>query len=297
MRSALLAFVCLVSSVVGQSISDAEVVLQSAYKKWNGERAVLDSLQARMEALSRSIEKEKSASAPDEKKISSLMSDGIALSTQIRTQQRVTSETGRHIDALKRYLLGLIAQKMDSLRAAESSVPRRDRDILRSRLQMYAEQRAWLEPAIPMLSFDPQRVLLLETDDQRTRDLLEKAIDEIDRHLARVRESRTEFESIVALQQRTQEFADESRGGSTAFLLQGGSSATRGSEGVLFDPQDALNSKAESVTGLLQQLHSGSFLVQSEDRDYSVEEYVRLLKKAEKELQVFGNSLRAKVGR
>jgi len=286
-------------TVVGQNVTDLESALQRQYDLLRVEQRRLDSLQTEIEKTTRLIELEKAQQRVDQSLVNSLMAEGVVLSQKIRATQKQIALSQSERETLQQRLVTQYTFIIDSLKKSEPDVPKSQRAQVRQRIQEWVERRAWIAPSIRLLSFDPKMVQAISLGHDTTlRSYVEQAVREIEVQLKEVKAARADFESAIALRQKTLEFADEARGGNPGFLLQPNVSRPIGSglTEPAYDRQFALNANAVFVTGLLNQLSTPVMRTAgSANSNVTMDEYVSLLRSAEKELQVYRKSLQAKL--
>ncbi len=296
-----------VAAVYAQDGVELEARYRAAERMAAAEQSALDSLNALMQTTVQSIEKEKKKTYPDQARIVQWMAHGVIMSNQIKEKQKRLSEKENTAEELRRNLEAYYVRNLDSLRRLASSAERPD---LGDKIMQLTEKRLLVSPAVKTLAFDPQQVKQMELskaadplEKAMMTDYLKKALVEIDARLERVSSFRQEYESIASLRKRTMEFVAESyEQGRLGTAIRSQSvtvPAGQLSGGPLTGEYTTF--QARSVVGLIQQINAGvrmtplPFATLSSKSNVSEEEYIDLLKQAEKQLKNYRDLVQKKL--
>ena len=200
-----------------QSLSVIEKNYAVSKKNLDNANHVLDSLKTVLNKKADEIEIEKSKTNPDEDKIVELMSSFVVISNNYEAQRKKVNQLGKKVDTVVFDLSKKYSSIIDSLRSLGSSDTfNEDKDKLDSEILFYMEKKISISPRIPLLSFDPAK--LLKLDPRNTKDSLEaivykeylqNAYKEINNHLENVEHRYSEVSSILLLQKKTEKFLKE----------------------------------------------------------------------------------------
>lgn len=302
--------VCLSASVVfakAQSISDLESNYNEVGKTLREEQIILDSLRQQLEYSAKQIDIEKSRTYSNRDLITSLMTNGVYLSSRIKEHQKIVAVLENQLLEIRDVLDQMYRHRIDSLKEVEKNYPG-DRTALQNKILTWTEKRILLSPVIKSLTFDPQRVQdikLSATTDSLERiiytDYLNKALAEVDAFSKSIKQTRREYEDIIDLRKKTDEFIEDvSEQRSIGFFMTSRTEKTTdfgSSAGVKFN--EVIVSQAQVVVTLIKQLNTNVPVVLKfsnlQKQDLSMEDYIQLLKQAEKELEIYRTFIKKKL--
>lgn len=306
-------FLMAVSAIHAQSAAELEEQYLLSTQSIRNERNVLDSLNRLMENTAKDIEREKKNSVPDRAKIVKWMAHAVTISNQIKEQQKGITYSETAEEEIRKRLERVYTQIIDSLKQLErSNLSDDETGILRNEMLSWTEKRILVTPMVSTLTFEPRKVQEIDlesTTDPLDRsiaeDYLKKALDEIDTHLQRIIVTRQEHEEITVLRRRTTEFVNEAYDqGRIGTITRSQTIAKPASADGLGSPLGVVEFttiQVKSVVGLIQQLNSGMVLTQSYASPISSksamtqEEYIQLLKQAEKQLKSYRDLVQKKL--
>lgn len=217
----IFSLLCFSKQVDAQSLSALEKNYTESKKNLDNANHVLDSLKAVLNKKADALEIEKSKTNPDGDTIVDMMSAFVVISNNYEDQQKRVNQFGKKLDAIVTDLSKKYSSIIDSLHTLQSpDTFNGDKDILDSEILFYMEKKISISPKIPLLSFDP--VKLLKLDPGKTKDSLEaivykeylqNAYKEINNHLENVEHRYSEVNGILLLQKKTEKFLKETEFG------------------------------------------------------------------------------------
>ncbi len=312
--SSIFAMLCLLTIFAfGQSVSGFEQDFVQLQRQITAEIAALDSLQAVLAVQTAKIDRAKHRETIDKGELRQLMSDGLTLTEQINRRQQRLSKLKENLARAKYNLSKAYSLRVDSLKKLESSGKYSgDSAQLHREIIFYTEKYLLFSPSFQALRFDPHKISRINP--ANSSDSLEQAImieylknagADIDAHLTSIQNNRRELEGVVRLKRKTQAFLedvdDEPFG-----VLGGGelsAAATRKLDSETGNFSDVAGVDAgrslqqyESISLFFDQLDLNDpvssdafrkFSVDSARVFVSLDEYLELLKAAEKRLKEF----------
>jgi hypothetical protein len=205
----------IITPVIGQSLGELEKKYERLNNQYLRENGVLDSLKNIFSLRTNVIDDEKKKANPDKDKIVDLMAGSITLSNRIEEQNRKVNLLVRDIDNVKQQLHKRYTSIIDSLELKKKS-DSENGDKLDAELLNYTEKKLLVAPPIPLLSFNPEKILRIDID--KTKDSKEKALyeeylnnalNEVDELWKNTNELSSEIDQIVMLQKKTEKFLEE----------------------------------------------------------------------------------------
>lgn len=304
---------CLVSVLLGtvcvraQSISELESSYNEVTQTLREEQSTLDSLRQQLEYSANQIEIEKNRSHSNRDVITALMTHGVYLSSHIKEHQKIVAVLESQLAEVRDVLDQMYRQRIDSLKEAEKTY-RGDRTALQNKILAWTEKRILLSPVIKSLSFDPKRVQDIKftsTTDSLERiiytDYLNKALAEVDAFLKSIKQTRREYEDIVDLRRKTDEFIEDVSEQRSIGLFVTSRTEKSTDFGSLAGPKfsEVIVSQAQVVVTLIKQLNTNVPVVSKfsnlKKQELSMEDYIQLLKQAEKELDTYRSIIKKKL--
>ena len=307
--------------VFGQNIQELEKQYSDLLQQIERQQSSLDSLNALLEQQAKTIDREKQKENADKNRIRQLMAGGLQLSQKIELLQQQLFNLNRNEAALNSQLAQRYFGVLDSLQEVEKSPNYRgDRQALRGQIVTYTEKYLRFSPSFKALSFDPQKIReidLSETTDSLEReisaDYLRRAVSDVNSHLRHIEKNREELENIVKLEEKTQEFLEAVEDEQFGLFAQSVDAAASpagsndlSSESFQRDPPGIRSSeqlqaialffdqlKIDLTGDVLQNWHSP---VDSTEMSISLEDYLQLLKEAEKRLKQYRVVISGKLG-
>ncbi len=311
--------------LAGQQLENLEAEHQALLVQVSENESKLQTLQRQLESRAAEIDAMKNRSSAESGDIAAQMSDGIALTREISL---LKAELAADREALTAVQLSLVEQysvRIDSLEAAlRSADSDEQRAQLKKQLQLNTEKYLQVSPAVSLLKIDPGKIKALQTgaeDDSLAalfyRGYLQSALQDIDAQLTIINDQHSELEASVQLAENARDFMEEIDGqilsplfsASTDIQAQSeelidnfGTGRETGSD-VSISASLSANSveKYQALHALLRQLDSfgnSSLLdvdVEGADINITPENYLALLKEAQKRLQLYRNSVAGKL--
>ncbi len=288
-----------------QNLAEEEASIAELRRLLDDEVTVHDSLKRMLDATAREIEREKNQSSPNEDRLRSMMSQALQLSGRIKHQQQRIRQHERQVEAATAKLDRMYEDLLDSLirvKAVGQSIPN---DAVDVHIWVVKEKRLYLLPGIKRLSYEPQKVHALApasiTDSMEKAivvDYLRRALKEVEDRVEAVRTSRAEYEELVRFRRRLSRFMDDVREElffSPLYAL----SSTGGVEGPGLT---AMRLQGRSIVDLLYQISARNPLLDrvavapdKETAVLTIEEYLELLKEAERQLTNYATVIREKL--
>jgi hypothetical protein len=195
-----------------QNLSEVENRYNQLQSSYTIEKLVLDSLQAKLNVRAKEINFEKNKPGADGDKIASLMANSVNLSSKVEKQQQKIEQIEKSIESLKEVLNKKYAVIIDSLRNLTKKNKESDEKI-NSLILYYAAKRLEVTPGINGLSFNPGRILELDSknpeDKKIYREYIANALKEVNNILAKVTEENDEISQVIELQRKTNKFLEE----------------------------------------------------------------------------------------
>lgn len=217
----IISFLFVSKQVNAQSLSVFEKNYTVSKKNFENAKHVLDSLKTVLNKKADEIEIEKSKTNHDDDKIVDMMSSFVVISNNYEDQKDKVTRLEKKLNAIVTDLNKKYSSIIDSLSSLQSSDTfNGDKNKLDSEILFYMEKKISISPKIPLLSFDP--VKLLKLDSRKTKDSLEavvykeymqNAYKEINSHLENVEHRYSEVSSILLLQKKTEKFLKETEFG------------------------------------------------------------------------------------
>lgn len=296
------------SVLFGQSGYELENQVIQLNLAIRNEQFVLDSLNRVVEKTAADIANEKSRTNADQNKIVKWMAHAVVVSNHIKESQKRLSVLQSSAEECRQRLEQIYAHTIDSLKSLERLKSfAGDRRVLQNEILFWTEKRVLLSPVVSMLTFDPRKVQeihLENTSNSMERsvaeDYLRKALLEIDTHLNRVISERKEYEEITDLRKRTAEFVSEVYDQSRITAISRAQAGVA-SSGSPLTPSDYKALQFRSVVGLIQQLNastplsSANVIYPESKSGITQEEYIQLLKQAEKQLKTYKDIVQKKL--
>jgi hypothetical protein len=243
------------------------------------------------------------------------MSGSASLSNKIEWHQKKIDRLGKDIEEIKKKLDEKYSQVIDSLEADKKS-GKANEEKINSEILSYTEKKLLASPKIPMLSFNPEKILKIDLSkikDEKEKkvygEYLQNAYSEVNDLLNNINEMNEETTQIISLQKKTKKFLEESEFESGIIAR---STSPQTSENLSVDAGPNLSFEREAITPqiqaynlLLNQLN----LNQSSENDikwrltierigssFNIEDYQSLLKEVKKRLQDYKLVLANKIG-
>ncbi|MBL7959543.1 hypothetical protein JNL27_04815 [bacterium] len=311
MKKVFLVYIVLVffvPSLYSQSAEELEKQYRSLNPSIREEQAVLDSLNGLMEKTAKDIEREKKNAASDQNKIVKWMAHAVTISNQIKEQEKKAASVQFSAENCRNLLEELYSRIIDSLKQEERTGKYDgDKKVLQNQLLFWTERRVLVSPLVATLTFDPQKVQGISLtgisdplDKTIIEDYLQRALNEIETHIQLVTAQRIELEEITDLRKRTLDFVNEANEqGHIGSITRSQIVSSGGTENPL-DP-DYKTFQVKSLVGLIQQLNTGLMMTQAFQKPISSkpgltqEEYIQLLKQAEKQLKTYREMVQKKL--
>lgn len=314
---ALLIF-CLSHIAVAQGVAALENRFSNLQQQIESGKARLDSLDVRLEKQASQIDAEKKKETVDKEKVRRLMSESIPLTAQIDEQQKQLNNLQKEREQLKYLLAQRYSAKLDSLQSLGKSRDSNPEE-LQKQIVFYTEKYLAVSPAFRALSFDPEKIRQINissTNDSLeqaiARDYLQKAQTDIANHLADIEQNRKELEATLRLERKTREFLEEVDDENFALLSRAGNpggakelSLGNAPTGAVTDELSlSVATRVESMALFFEQLNISNseeliaawqYAVQSGETYLTLEEYLTLLKTAEKQLRQFHSIIENKL--
>jgi len=287
-----------------QSLTELEIKYERLEKEYLKENAAVDSLGTLILRRAALIDSEKKKSNPDEDKIIELMSGSATLSNNLERHTKRANKLEENIEQIKQQLYKNYSVIIDSLKVLISSG--KENANINSMIFFYTEKRLLVSPKIPMLSFNPQKVLKidlkkLKEPGEKTlfREYLNNALSEVNTLLASVESESKEIGQIVDLEKKTKRFLEDTEfesGMIPRSISRETGGAPEDNTGLDFlGPESRSNdSNVKAYNSLLNQLNTGN--IQTPDlswkrpmnemeKSIDMKEYQKLLKEVKLRLQ------------
>lgn len=217
MRKIISYLLILVALSYGENFSQLESKYLLVANQLKTAQARLDSLQMVMINFTEKLNADKSKGELSHKKLANHMERAQELSLAIENQREIIAKNKKQILDLSSALEKKYAKAIDSLQSLQNSESNKNAKLqLEYKILELLEKRFIISPNFERLSFDPQKIK--DIDLSKVRDTLElsiykeylnKAGNEINKYLARIRDSREEIEDVLTLQKKTQRFIEE----------------------------------------------------------------------------------------
>lgn len=304
------------------AVAQGVLVLENRYSDLQQEieieKAHLDSLNTLLEKQASLIDAEKQKDTIDKEKVRKLMSESIPLTAQIDAQQKKLNTLQKEQEQLRYQLAQRYSAKLDSLQNLEESGSGNAEELQRQ-IVFYTEQYLTVSPAFRALSFDPEKIrqINISADGDSLEqaialNYLRKAQADVSNHLADIEQNRKELEAALRLERKTREFLEEVDDENFALLSQTANPGRTEQSLVGNSPSNvltdegalALASRVESMALFFDQLNISNsdeliaawrYAVQSGETYLTLEEYLTLLKAAEKQLRQFHSIIEKKL--
>jgi hypothetical protein len=155
----LLIIILIVTPVCAQSLGELEKRHEQLNNQFIKENKILDSLKNIFSHRTNEIDSEKKRHEPDKDKIVDLMSGSITLLNRIEDQNKKINLLGKDISNVKQQLHKHYTSIIDSLELKKKT-GRKNGDRLDAEILNYTEKKLLVAPPIPLLSFNPGKILV-----------------------------------------------------------------------------------------------------------------------------------------
>ncbi len=301
------------TAAFGQNLAKAEVNFAQLQQQIIAEIAALDSLQAALAVQTAKIDRAKHRETIDKGELRKLMADGLTLTEQINRRRQRLSKLKEKLARAKYNLSQAYSLRVDSLKRLESAGKYAgDPGQLRREIVFYTEKYLLFSPSFQALRFDPQKISRINPANSNDsleqaimRDYLQNAAADIDAHLGNIQKNRRELEDVVRLERKTREFLEDVDDESYGVL--GGGELSAAATLTLENDRESFSDVAGLVPGrsLQQYEYISLFFDQLDLSDpvssdafrkisvdsarvfVSLDEYLELLKAAEKRLKEY----------
>lgn len=319
MKYILLLLILWLSQIaVAQGVSVLENRYSDLQQQIEIEKARLDSLNALLEKQVSLIDAEKKKDAIDKEKVRKLMSESIPLTAQIDAHQKQLNTLRKEQERFRYQLAQRYSAKLDSLQNLEKSGSGKPEELQRQ-IVFYTEKYLAVSPVFRALSFDPEKIRQISLsasgdslEQAIALDYLQKAQADVATHLADIEQNRKELEAALRLERKTREFLEEIDDENFALLTQTGNPGGTERFSVGNSPSNvvtnegslSLATRMESMALFFDQLNISNsdeliaawqYAVQSGETYLTLEEYLTLLKAAEKQLRQFHSIIENKL--
>jgi hypothetical protein len=282
-----------------------ELKYEELEKEFLMESSAADSLGLIVLKRAAAIDAEKKKNDPDEDKIIELMSGSASLSNELEKHRKKSKRLENNLEEIKQLLYKKYTVIIDSLQAAKEGG--RGNGELQQEIFFYTERRLMVSPKIPMLSFNPQKVLKIDlgrikepAERKLFEDYLNNAFSEVNNLLVSVENESSELGHIAELEKRTKRFVEDTEFESgvipRSISREGSQNSQTETETFNHGRGDNAVSNAENVkayNSLLNQLNTGNLPAQgynmrgsaAEFVNMDTEDYQKLLKEVKIRLQ------------
>ncbi|MGE5805724.1 MAG: hypothetical protein ACM34O_05195 [Ignavibacteria bacterium] len=295
-----LSFVCINS----QTLIELEKKYEQLGEEYIKENSAVDSLETLVLKRAALIDNEKKKDKPDEDKLVEIMSGSATLSNNLEKHQKNLNKLETGIEQVKQQLYKSYSLIIDSLESLKASG--KENEKLNSEIFFYTEQRLMVSPKIPMLSFNPEKMLkidlrkLKEPEEKNLfREYLDNALSEVDKLLVNVEAESNEIGQIADLEKRRKRFLEDTEfeGGMIPRSLTRGTGASENDQTASFEGRGNVSNNASNIKAyysLLDQLNTKN--VQTPDltwnrslndagKNMDLKDYEKLLKEVKLRLQ------------
>ncbi|MBD3225639.1 MAG: hypothetical protein GF313_13000 [Caldithrix sp.] len=315
-----LIIVFMVSVTTSQSISSKENQLSEINQKKSAFKKELNSLNNELETIVNQVDRLKASSTKNDKRITELMKNALALSEKVETIQRSHDSFLKRIKLLKNELHDLYTKKIDSLNTVLKQTNNLDkRARIEAEILTLSDKRLLTSPVIEQLSFNPSDIHQITS--KELTDSLGKAIfvdylylarSEIDSHITFINRHKTELQNRIRLERKAETFLGDVE--NTQFLGYFENRDNPSSADLKNDEADKLNAIQpiiDSGTEPLQQQVNNYILlynqlkdnIENNDNTYtelnlslqkklSLNDYLELLQETEKYLRFYDQLIR-----
>jgi hypothetical protein len=302
---------CLLAAPIelrSQNLAEEEASIAELRRLLNDEVTVHDSLKRMLDATAREIEREKNQTSPNEDRLRSMMSQALQLSGRIKQQQQRIRQHERQVEAATANLDRMYEALLDSLIQVKAVGQSISNDAVDVHIWVVKEKRLYLLPGIKRLSYDPQKVHALAPSSIRDSleksivvDYLGRALKEVEDRIEAVRDSRAEYEELVRFRRKLSRFMDDVRDEVLFSPLYALSSSGTGDEGIGL-ASHVMRRQGRSIVDLLYQISARNPMLDrvamAPDKEtalLTIEEYLELLKEAERQLTSYATVIREKL--
>ena len=250
-----------------QNIPGLEKKLNGLKSSYTNEILLLDSLKQTLDKHAKEIDFAKKLDDRDEDNIKKMMASTVLIADRIDEQQKRVNSLEQEIEIVKKKLDEKYTKEIDSLSALQTSGDFSGRkEELHSRILTLTEKKVLVAPKIYSLSFSPEKIIKLNLSDAKTLEeknvygeYLREALTEVDNHLVRIKRLNEEASQIIALQEKTIKFLEDTEFDTevrTSNIATSNSETARAEEVNDFFNADKLRGpQIQSFTFLLKQLN------------------------------------------
>ena len=200
-----------------QDVSDLEIQYSILNNSLVEAKNELDSLNQLLNKKADEIDNEKKKKKSEINIITKLMAESIIIASRVEDQQKKVNQIEGSLRFLKQSLQYKYSAIIDSLKRIENSTTDKEsKSELKMMMLNFTQKRLYLSPDIPLLSFNPQKIL--DIDLTSISDSVEKkiyleylmtALTEVDSHLIKIKGLSDEIHEMIILQEKTESFIDE----------------------------------------------------------------------------------------
>jgi len=294
----VLVFVIPLHAGFSQNVTETEKRYNAVTITLEAEQRKLDSLNMLMNERALTISREKKKSKQDKERITDLMSKSMSLSNHIsELQKRIIVLESRRED-LKSVLRNVYSRIIDSLNTVKvSDMKNTDTEL---QILIYSEKKLSIVQRFPDLSFNPSLIISIDPGSIKNyeerkifRDILIKALTEIEQKINYVDKQSAEISQVLLLQKKAEKFLEESEY-NNSYSISRKKSNTELAARDGFDNSKDYVSNAANAASMLNQFraiekgeHKTRPVLSSNLSNLSIKDYQSMLKELKENLVIF----------
>jgi hypothetical protein len=304
------------SPAFAQSLPDLEKDYYTTLAGLKQQQSKLDSLNARLARSASEIDAEKSRAEVEQDKLRQLMARALTMTKEIESQQKSFNGIQTSLTEKRDALNEIYTAMIDSLRAVEQSGHfTGNEQELQNQIRAAVEKRLMISPAIQSLRFDPHKIQSLRLEDAENEfekeifeDYLQNALIEVSEKLTSLNETKVEWQDILLLQEKTDEFLQDVDTEGIIGLLPSSQQTRTGdldAESSFSDKNNVMSIQIQAYSSLANQLElletsppgkATSSDLAGKNRNLSIREYLNLLDQVDEQLRRYRSILIQKLG-
>ncbi len=179
-------------------------------KQLNYQQKTLDSLNVVLQKKINVINFEKKKTNYNKTKIQKLLSGTAKLTNEIEKAQKEINIISTELNSIKRNLADIYSSKIDSVKKLNIDQKKKDKLLIK-----LIEKKLFFSPKIDILTFEPEKILLMQTPKDSIRkkiyfEYLTSAKKEVENKIKETKKLKTEIENIILLGKESEEFMEDS---------------------------------------------------------------------------------------
>jgi len=306
----LLIFIVFFISNVFYSQTEKENEFKILKSKLEQKEIELQSLSNELNIKADEISLKKAELNYDKDEVKELLSNSTQLTNAIDKIQKEINELNKRNETIKSELYNYYSSQIDSIENSKLSL-----DEKSSRITTLIEKRLFVSPRIDILSFEPEKVLNLNTSVKPTEkkifdEFLISAYDEIEAKLKETKELKSEIETIQKLNKETKAFLEEaefdreiSYFASSGSTVQATAEERAASTDYVNISENSIKTQSDSFNKILNQLNFNGnskvskYSLNQKVKNNDLDEFKKLITQVEQQLEDYKVVVKNKINK